>query len=214
VLDQIATLAEQQAVTIGRMFKAPEDKPLVKGKITLFVCRQHFDYSEFGKMVETRELPPNAQGHFRYNVINAYGCVVPPAAGSNDYSLTALLGQQIAGLYIASLGRAPAWFAEGVGAATGLRLDKTDARLKGWEAAIPGIISNTPKSEVFLNHGLATDVNDCLSMGFAKTLLGNGGRFQQLLTAIRQGEDFETAFRRIFRLPPAELAAAWAARAG
>jgi hypothetical protein len=214
VMDEIATLAEQQATTIGRMFKAPEDKPLVKGRITLFLCRQHFDYSEFGKMVENRDLPPYDQGHFRYNVINAYGCIVPPATGSTDYSLSALVGQQIAGIYVASLGRSPAWFAEGVGAATGLRLDKTDARLKGWEAAIPGIISNTPKSEVFLNHGLATDVNDCLSMGFAKTLLGNGGRFQQLLTAIRQGEDFETAFRRIFRLPPAELAAAWAARAG
>ena len=26
----------------------------MKGKITLFVCNQRFDYSEFGKMVEDR----------------------------------------------------------------------------------------------------------------------------------------------------------------
>lgn len=51
-------------------------------------------------------------------------------------------------------------------------------------------------------------------MGFAKSLMGNAGRFQQLLNAIKQGDDFETVFRRIYRLPPAELAAAWAARAG
>ncbi len=213
-MDEVATLAEQQATTIGTLFKAPADKPLVKGKITLFVCRQRFDYNEFGKMVETRELPPNAQGHFRYNVINAYGVIVPPPAGSTDYSLTALLSQQIAGIYIASLGRSPTWFAEGVGAATALRLDKTDARLKGWEAAIPGIISSTPNSQVFLNHGLATEVNDCLSLGFAKALMANASRFQQLLTGIKQGEDFETVFRRIYRLPPAELAASWVARAG
>ena len=81
-----------------------------------------------------------------------------------------------------------------------MRLDKTDARLKGWEAAIPGIISSTPNSEVFLNHGLATEVNDCLSLGFAKALMGNASRFQQLLNAIKQGEDFDTVFRRIYRL--------------
>jgi hypothetical protein len=213
-LDEVATLAEQEATTVGRRFKAPEDKPLVKGRITLFVFRQHFDYNEFGKMVETRDLPPNAQGHFRYNVINAYGCIVPPAVGSTDYSLTALVAQQVAGIYIASLGRSPTWFAEGVGAVTGLSMDKRDARLKGWEAAIPGIISSTPKSEVFLDHGLATEVNDCLSMGFATTLMSNTSRFQQLLNAIKQGEDFETFFRRIYRLPPAEMAAAWAARTG
>ena len=214
MLDDVATLAESQVATIGKIFKAPEDKPLVKGKMTLFLCRQRFDYNEFGKMVETRELPPNGEGHFRYNVINAYGCIVPPAAGSKDYSLVSLVDQQIAGIYIASLGRSPAWFSEGVGAATALRLDKTDARLKGWEAAIPGIISSTPKSEVFLNHGLATEVNDCLSLGFAKALMANASRFQQLLTALKQGEDFDTVFRRIYRLSPNELAAAWAARAG
>src|SRR5208283_3380421 len=42
VLDEVATLAEQQATVIGGIFKAPADKPLVKGRITLFVCRQHF----------------------------------------------------------------------------------------------------------------------------------------------------------------------------
>ena len=212
VMDEVATVAEQQATRVGQYFKAPEDKPLVKGKITLFVCRQHFDYSEFAKMVEKRELPPDAQGNFRYNVINAYGVIVPPSSGSNDYSLTALVAQQVAGNYIASLGRSPAWFAEGVGAATALRIDKTDARLRGWEQAIPGILASTPNAQSFLNHGLATEVNDCLSLGFAKSLMGNASRFQQLLNGIKQGEDFDATFARVYRLPPAQLAAAWAAR--
>jgi hypothetical protein len=42
--------------------------------------------------------------------------------------------------------------------------------------------------------------------------MNNPGRFQQLLNAIKQGEDFEPVFRRIYRLPPAEMAAVWAAR--
>jgi hypothetical protein len=211
-MDEIATLAEQEATRVAQFFRAPEDKPLVKGRITLFLCRQHFDYSEFTKMVESRELPPNAQGHFHYNAINAYGVLVPPPTGSRDYSLTALLGQIIAGNYIASIGRSPSWFAEGVGAATALRLDKTDARLRGWESAIPGILSSTSKPETFLNHGLATEVNDCLSLGFAQSMMSSMGRFQQLLYAIRQGQDFESAFQRIYRLSTADAATAWVAK--
>ena len=64
VIDEVATVAEQQATRIAQMFKAPEDKPLVKGRITLFVCRQHYDYSEFAKMVESRELPPKRARSF------------------------------------------------------------------------------------------------------------------------------------------------------
>jgi hypothetical protein len=137
---------------------------------------------------------------------------VPPATGSNDYSLAALLTQEIAGNYIASLGRSPAWFAEGVGAATALKLERSDPRLKGWEAAIPGILSSTPNAQVFLDHGLATEVNDCLSLGFAKGLMGNASRFQQLLAGIKQGENFDTIFTRVYRLSPSQLAAAWAAK--
>ncbi len=213
VIDEVATVAEQQATRIAQMFKAPEDKPLVKGRITLFVCRQHYDYSEFAKMVESRELPPNAQGHFRYNTINSYGVIVPPT-DSKDYSLVALVGQQIAGNYIASIGRSPAWFAEGVAAATAQKLDRTDARLRGWEQMIPGIIASTPKPEAFLNEDLPAEVNDCLSMGFAKTMMSNTSRFQQLLFAIKQGQDFEKAFEQIYRLPTVNAAAAWAAKNG
>lgn len=214
VMDEVATVAEEQATRVATMFKAPADKPLVKGRITLFVCRQHFDYSEFAKMVESRELPPNAQGHFLYNTINAYGVIVPPPQGSKDYSLVALLGQQIAGNYIASLGRSPAWFAEGVAAATGQKLDRADMRLRGWEQTIPGILASTPKPEVFLNEDLPPEVNDCLAMGFAKALMSNSSRFQQLLFAIKQGQDFEKAFERIYRVPTVNAAIAWAAKNG
>ncbi|HEV2968409.1 MAG TPA: c-type cytochrome domain-containing protein, partial [Pirellulales bacterium] len=89
-LDEIATAAEKAAATIARIYHAPEDKPLVKGKITLFVCNQRFDYSEFGKMVEEREIPASGRGHFRYDVVNAYGAIVPP--NETEYSLAALVG--------------------------------------------------------------------------------------------------------------------------
>ena len=37
-------------------------KPLVKGRLTLFVFDKRYDYSEFGQMVEKRQLPPRGKG--------------------------------------------------------------------------------------------------------------------------------------------------------
>ena len=100
-MDQVATVAEQSAQSIARMYKAPDDKPLLEGRIVLFVCRQRYDYTEFGQMVEERQLPASGRGHFRYDGVTAYGCIVPPSG--DEYSLPALIAQQVGGLFIASL---------------------------------------------------------------------------------------------------------------
>ena len=60
VLAEVASTAEKDAATLARIYHIPEGKPLVKGKITLFVCGHRFDYSEFGKMVEERDVPASA----------------------------------------------------------------------------------------------------------------------------------------------------------
>ena len=216
MLDEVATLAESQAATIGKIFKAPEDKPLVKGKMTLFVCRQRFRLHRIrqdGRNPRASSQRPGALSATTSSMPTAASFHPPPAA--TNYSLTALVDQQVAGHVHRQHGPFARLVCRRRRRRDGFRtMDKTDGRLRGWEAAIPGIISSTPNANAFLNHGLATEVNDCLSMGFAKSLMGNAGRFQQLLNAIKQGDDFETVFRRIYRLPPAELAAAWAARAG
>ncbi len=113
-LAEVAAAADQAATSIIRTFHVPDDKPLVKGKITLFVFRKKFDYGEFGRMVEAREISGGSRGHSRYTVINAYGTIVPPSG--NEYSLLALVGEQAGGLYVASLGRAPHWFSAARGA--------------------------------------------------------------------------------------------------
>jgi hypothetical protein len=210
ILDQIGAVAEKDAAAITRIYHVSEDKPLVKGKITLFVCSQRFDYSEFGKMVEDREIPAGDRGHFRYNMVNAYGSIVPPTNG--EYSLAALVGQQVGGIYIASLGRPPQWFGEGVGAVIGLQMDYKDPRLKSWQEAIPRVLASSAKPDGFLTRSLAEEENEVLSMGFAKTLMSTSGKFNSLLNGLRQGDDFENAFRRAYGATPAQAAMIWAAR--
>jgi hypothetical protein len=209
-LDEVATVAEKTAATIARIYRAPEDKPLVKGKITLFVCNQRFDYSEFGKMVEEREIPASGRGHFHYDMVNAYGAIVPP--NETEYSLAALVGQQVGGIYMASLGRTPQWFGEGAGGVIGLQIDSKDPRLKSWLGAIPQVLSSGVKPDGFLARSLPEEENDVLAMGFVKALMGPSSKFNSLLTGLRQGTDFETAFHRAYNATPKQAADIWAAR--
>jgi len=206
-MDQVAVVAEQMALSVGRMYKAPDDKLLLEGRIVLFVCRDRNDYTEFGRMVEERQIPASGRGHLRYDGVTAYGCILPPAG--DEYSLPALIGQQVGGLYIASLGSSPRWFYEGVGSAIGLRINARDPRLRQWEDAIPRVVAQTPKPEMFLKHGLTQEENDVLSLGFAKSLMRRTGEFQELLGAIRQKREFAVAFQRIFGAPPEAAAKAW-----
>ncbi len=209
-LESIAAVAEKDAATIAKQYHASEDKPLVKGKITLFVCNQRFDYSEFGKMVEEREIPQTGRGHFRYNVVNAYGVVVPP--NGNEYSLTSLIGQQVGGIYMASLGRPPQWFGEGAGAVIGLQMDNKDPRLKSWLDAIPRVLGSGAKGDGFITRSLSEEQNEVLAMGFVKTMMGTSAKFNSLVNNLRQGEDFDAAFRRAYGTLPAQAAMIWAAK--
>lgn len=206
-LDQVATAADQAAVMVAKLFKVPEDKPLVKGRMTLFLFRQRIDYVEFGKMVEERELGPAARGHLKYDVVNAYAAMVPPTAG--EYSLNAMVAQAVAGLYVASLGDVPRWFYDGAGATVGLRVDKNDPRLREWEGAVSSALGVADRPTAFLN-GPQSEPNDVLAMGFVKSLMTNTAKFQQVLNALKAGENFDSAFQRAYRGSPEEAAMAWA----
>ena len=135
--------------------------------MTLFICKQKYDYSEFGRMLEGHEIPVNAAGYFNYDVVNAYAVIIPPPG--SEYSLNALVAQQVASLYIASLGRVPKWFFAGVGASVGLRQDSRDPRLKSWENSISEAVGST-KPGAFLNGGTSEE-NNILSFGFARAAM-------------------------------------------
>jgi hypothetical protein len=209
-LAEVATAAEQAATSIGRSFHVPEDKPLVKGKMTLFVFRKKFDYGEFGRMVETREISPGSRGHFRYTVINAYGTVIPP--DNNEYSLLGLVGEEAGGLYVASLGHAPRWFSEGAGGAIGLTIDNKDPRLHAYLDLVPEALGMATRPDAFISNGMPQDENIACSIGFVSTLMKQTTKFHGLLNAIQRGQDFDAAFMQAFRATASQAATMWAAK--
>jgi mono/diheme cytochrome c family protein len=207
-LADIAKRAEAQAPKVGKIFNAPADQALVKGRVSLFVFGERYDYGEFGKMVEKRDLPPSWRGHYKYSIVDAYGAVLVPKAG--NYDLDALIAQQLAAVYVASLGRGvPHWFAEGCGRVAATRLAPAgDKRLSQWDEELSSAVGSLTKPDDFMTDKLGPEQADVCAFSFAKFLMADR-RFVNLIDALRKGGDFKKAFADAFGASPDKLAETW-----
>lgn len=210
-LKQYGQQAEAIVPKIVDLYAAPTDEPLVKGRITLFLFKQRYDYGEYGKMVEKRSLPRQWKGHWRFNIIVAYGAVIP--SRSEDYSTDALLGQQIAGVYVASLGPSPHWFAEGSARVAAARIAADDSRVVQWKDGLADVLSRMSMPDDFITGKLDQESADIASYDFVNFLMTDKNRYQSVLAALRKGTDFDEAFSKAYGGSPAQLAAAWSKRA-
>lgn len=210
-LKQHADAAEAIAPKVAELFGASAgDAPLVKGRITLFVFGQRYDYSEYGKMVEKRDVPNSWRGHWMYSVVDAYGAIIP--ARRDEYSNDALIAQQIAGVYVASLGNPPTWFAEGAARVAAERLGKDDPRVAEWNTELDAVTKKMSKPDDFLTGMLSPEETNVAAFGFVRFLMSDGKRFGALLKDLSQGQKFEPALQKNFGGTPAQLTDAWSKR--
>ena len=210
VLAEVAKVADEQTARLARLFKTPKGQPFVKGGVTLYVFDKHYDYGEIGTMLEKRQIPEEWRGHWQYNGVDAYGCVLL----EGDQVPASLVAQQLAGAYVASLGKVPRWFAEGSARAAAATIDRQDPRVKSWDDQVGEILKSTDKPAAFLTGELSPESSDVLSYSFVKYLLAQSSRYTQLLAALRSGTDFDKAFVEAYRDSPAAFVPTWANRAG
>ena len=208
-LQEVGEKAEALAPKIGAIFKAPPDKPLVKGRMTLFAFKERYDYGEFGKMVEQRDLPPSWRGHFRYSVVDAYAAFLPPK--SEDFSLDALLAEQIGGCYVAALGKSgtPTWFSLGAGRVVASRIDAKDARVLAWDNAVPDVVSRMSSPDAFMTNKMDTDSGGVAAYSFVKYLMTDVRKFNVLLEQLRKGGEFGPSFIQVYGGTPNQLCELW-----
>ncbi|TWT31686.1 c-type cytochrome domain-containing protein [Blastopirellula retiformator] len=209
--DEFADQAEKAADDVRRILKAPAGQPLVKGRVSLFLVKAKYDYNEFSKMVERRDVPPQWQGHYWYDVTDAYGMVQLPVGDA--YDLDAMFAQVIASNYVASLD-APDWFADGVGRVVASRVSGKDPRVVEWGNQLQSAVGAMKKPDDFVQNKLAPDQNGAVSFAFMKTLMGRGQQFDALMQALRKGMPFDQAFAGVYGKPPSDVAKAWIASGG
>ena len=142
------------------MLKIPADEPLIKGRLTIYAFARHFDYGEIGQMLENHDIPAESRGHWQYDIVDAYAAIVPPSK-KDDYSLDAMLAEQIAAVYVANQGTIPNWFADGSGKAVAAKINPKDSRVRTWENRLGPALAHLKKPTDILENKLSAADERC-----------------------------------------------------
>jgi hypothetical protein len=205
---EIADLAEAERAKIAKFLKLDADAPLVKGSLVLFVFKRSFDYSEFVRMIDGREAPRGAMGHWRLQGSDAYACLAVPTDG--DANLAARVAEQIAGAYLQSLNNVPAWFAAGAARAIAARVEPKNPLVKQWDAQLQH--STSGMADAFLSASVFDNETAAASYAFVRFLMTNLPRFQALAAALAAGDDFSQSLENTYRANARTLVELWLRR--
>ena len=207
-----ATLAqiEEAVKQVKKQMKSPAREPLVRGGLSVFVLKSRYDYSEFGRMTETRELPREWLGHWQADPVHVYVALAAENELEEDQA-NALALQVVTGAYVGAFSGVPEWFAEGIARNVVLTtVRRGDDRVKQWEANLPGALAKVENSGMLLNNRLDEESAGLVGTAITSKMLerANRRRFDKLLELLRGGRDFKEAFTYAFG-PPDKFVQAW-----
>ncbi len=209
-LKSIAGKAEQATESVERLLPPGDKDYVVKGRMTIFVFKQRYDYSEFGQMVEKRQIPSDWKGHWQYTLLDAYGTLILPNS-TDEYSLEALLAEQIAGVRVASMGEEiPEWFSAGVARVAASKTERDDPRVLQWQESLPAVFAKMEKPTDLFGNKLTPEEKGLASFSYVEFLMSDRRRFTRLMDQLEQGQPFEESFQKAYGGTPQQATAVWA----
>ncbi|HWA99000.1 MAG TPA: c-type cytochrome domain-containing protein [Pirellulales bacterium] len=207
-LNELADMIDAERVKIGTALKVPPGKPLVKGKISIFVFEKRFELSEFARMVDRRELPSDTSAFFRFDVIDAFGGLMAPK--ENDHTFPLLVSEILCGCYVDSMGRnIPAWFSNGAARVYAAKVEPRSALVKHWDEQVGPAMAGAKWN--FIEDKSVDGQAAALSYGLVKSMMANGAQFGTLMELLKKGMKFDNAVQQAYRVTPQKLAQAYTA---
>jgi mono/diheme cytochrome c family protein len=206
IIDRAERLMPKVAEAVG----APSDQPLVKGRFTIFVVNVRYDFSEIGKVLTGMpSVPSKTYGLWKYDGVDAAGVVLAPKNDS-DYAVDALIAQQIAAAYMASTGKnVPKWFAEGTSRVVASRLAARDPRVQQWDSEVPRVFASLSAPDAFLSAKFEPEDASIASYSYARFLMNDARRFNQLMEGLRGGGKFDELFKAAYGDTPNAYTQKW-----
>lgn len=195
---------------VAQAFRLPTTQPLLKGKLSIFVFDKRFEYSEHARMVEKRDPPKDIAAHWRFDVVDGYGCV--PAPRDGDTAFAGNVAEQFAGAYLESLGKGgvPRWFSVGAARMIAARVEPKSVMVKTWEDAVAPAMSSASKIDQILQARDLDGAGSALSYHLVKFMSAkqNSIRFNQLIDNLKRGTPFNNALQQAYGMDAKKLAAA------
>ena len=212
-LEQIGQLAEAQVKELKSFFKIGKKDPLVKGNVTIYAFSRRYDYSEFGTMVEKRNLPRAWDGHWGYSTVDAYVSLIIPKGELK--SIEPDLARFIASTVCASHGvDVPAWYSDGVGYVYASKEFSKEEITDQWKSGSEAAIVQLAKGDEYVKGQLADDQAALAGFRFAELTLRTKNRFYNMLAMLRDGVPFAQAFQQTYNSTLADAAIALRRQAG
>lgn len=211
-LELVADQAEQQMKLAKSVVRGAAGEGYFHGKATIFVLPRRYDYSEFGKMVESRSVPTHWSSHWSFDGIDAYVAMFVSASDEEEQIATRLAGPIVA-LAVASrrLG-VPRWLAEGVGSSLANRLGGQDRDTRQrQQAELSEAFVAMDSAKKFLDGKMTPQQTDRIGAAIATTMLAGNYRrgFDRMLRSLDSGVSFDQAFVQGFNLPPEAFVTNW-----
>ncbi len=189
---------------------SPED--FFHGKASIYVLPKRYDYSEFAKMVEGRNVPAEWQSHWKYDGIRAYVAVVASERASEE-EIAERVVAPVASLAVVSRGEGvPRWFAQGLGTAISGGESKRDRNENmRRQAELVTAVGSLKSGKDFLNGKLPPERADRMAVAIAESLLSRQNRrgFDAVLRNLQSGLPFPQAFQAGMNMTPIAYVDAW-----
>lgn len=209
-LKDLVDRAEQQVPRVAEMLGAPTDKPLVKGRFSVFAVSVRYDFEELGKVILNIESPPKkVAGLWRYTGVDAAGAVMVSKTES-EYAPDVVIAEQATSAYLSGTGKnVPRWFAEGVGRVVASRLAPDDARIKEWDANLPLVHRSLAAPDGFMSTKFDPEAGAIASYSYCRYLMTDAKKFGSLLDGLRGGGKFDEVFTAAYGVTPNQKAEQW-----
>jgi mono/diheme cytochrome c family protein len=202
-VEELVKQLDKAIASVAKSLDAPSNQPLVKGGIALFVLKSRYDYGEFGRMTESRELPREWQGHWKADPLDVY-TVMANDSSADAKQQSALAVQMVSGAYLGSFNEVPTWFAEGVARNLVVAANRTtDARVRAWQQSLPAAIQKIDKPETLLEDRVDEESAGLVGMALTSYMMERSRRrqFDALLKQLREGKSFTEAVTMTFAPP-------------
>ena len=211
-LQQMAEWAEDHAKSLRSVFGV-KDNLIWKGRLTVFVYKDRFGYTEFNQVIHDRDTAAEVTGHSvvtpsfedAYIVLQDIG----DEAGSDTPGLKINLIDHLTGAFLKRAGRnMPDWVSRGTGLALAARKSSGNAYIQGLRgAAIEALRGLEKPEDVFASGKFSPTQIGPVGYSLVDFMLKAGGtpKFGRFIRSLQSGSNVAAAVKAAY--PPADLKA-------
>jgi hypothetical protein len=181
-------------------------EPVWKGKLAIFVFKERFNYEEFPRVIEERDVPRETTGHAKVtpNADEAYVCLqdIGDEVTTESPGLHLNLIEHLTGAYLQSSGgQIPDWLVRGTGLALAARLDKKNEYIQHLPAAALESLKGIEKPADVFNNGTFSSA-DLGPVGYTLVMhmlqVESPQKFGSFVGQMQKGKDLNAALGSVY----------------